>query len=111
VLGPVADEIGERLQAERDWPGRFAVLDRELTRVLVAGPAGGVSAEVGHSWRRLLTARGGCGVAELAAETGWSDRHLRARWRAARRRSGWPRSSETSKLWPATTCQPCWHER
>jgi len=81
VLGPVADEIGERLQAERDWPGRFAVLDRTLTRVLAAGPAGLVSAEVGHSWRRLLTARGGCGVAELAAETGWSDRHLRARFR------------------------------
>jgi AraC-like DNA-binding protein len=82
VLGRVADEIGERLQAERDWPGRFAVLDRMLTRVLAAGPAGGVSAEVGHSWQRLLTARGGCGVAELAAETGWSDRHLRARFRA-----------------------------
>jgi AraC-like DNA-binding protein len=82
VLGRVADEIGERLQAERDWPGRFAVLDRMLTRVLAVGPAGGVSAEVGHSWQRLLTARGGCGVAELAAETGWSDRHLRARFRA-----------------------------
>jgi AraC-like DNA-binding protein len=81
VLGRVADEIGERLQAERDWPGRFAVLDRMLTRVLATGPAGGVSAEVGHSWQRLLTARGGCGVAELAAETGWSDRHLRARFR------------------------------
>jgi AraC-like DNA-binding protein len=81
VLGRVADGIGERLQAERDWPGRFAVLDRMLTRVLAAGPAGGVSAEVGHSWQRLLTARGGCGVAELAAETGWSDRHLRARFR------------------------------
>jgi AraC-like DNA-binding protein len=83
VLGPVADEISERLRAERDWPGRFAVLDRMLTRLLVAGPpvAGGVSAEVGHSWQRLLAARGGCGVAELAAETGWSDRHLRARFR------------------------------
>ena len=34
-----------------------------------------------YLWRRLLTARGGCGVAELAAETGWSDRHLRARFR------------------------------
>jgi AraC-like DNA-binding protein len=83
VLGPVADEIGERLQAERDWPGRFAVLDLMLTRLLVTGlpVTSAVSAEVGYSWQRLLAARGGCGVAELAAETGWSDRHLRARFR------------------------------
>ena len=38
VLGPVADEISERLQAERDWPGRFAVLDRMLTRLLAPAP-------------------------------------------------------------------------
>jgi len=95
VLGPVADEIGERIRAERDWPGRFAVLDRMLTRLLGAGAVGaaasagtgaaarasGVSAEVGHAWQRLLVARGSCGVTELAAETGWSDRHLRARFR------------------------------
>ena len=83
VLGPVADEIGERLQAERDWPGRFAVLDRMLTRLL--GPARpgrrGERRGRSRSWQRLLAARGGCGVAELAAETGWSDRHLRARFR------------------------------
>jgi AraC-like DNA-binding protein len=82
VLGPVADEIGDRVRAERDWPGRFAVLDQMLTRLAGGRPAAsGLSAEVGYSWRRLLAARGDCGVTELAAETGWSDRHLRARFR------------------------------
>jgi AraC-like DNA-binding protein len=84
VLGALADQIADRVRAERDWPGRFAVLDRMLTSLLgtrPAGGSGGVSAEVVHAWRRLLAARGGCSVATLAAETGWSDRHLRARFR------------------------------
>jgi len=89
VLGPLADQTGERLRSAADWPARFAVLDRMLTSRLAAGPAGspavpgagGVGAEVSHAWRRLLAAGGRCAVSGLAAEIGWSDRHLRGRFR------------------------------
>ncbi len=92
VLGALADQIVERLREAPDWPARFAVLDRMLSpRLGGSGPgaraaggtggAGGVSAEVGQAWRRLLAADGGCGISALAAETGWSERHLRSRFR------------------------------
>ena len=85
VLGPLADRIAERLQAARDWPARFAVLDQMLMSRLAAGPAScaadGVGAEVSQAWRRLLAVGGRCEVSRLAAETGWSDRHLRDRFR------------------------------
>jgi AraC-like DNA-binding protein len=89
VLGALADQIVERIREEPCWPGRFAVLDRMLTARLGTSPAGpavragasGVSAEVGHAWRRLLAADGPFNVSALAAETGWSDRHLRNRFR------------------------------
>ena len=71
--------------AAGDWPARFAVLDEMLTARLAGGPAsppsaaarGEVSGEVRHAWRRLLAAEGRCPVSRLAAETGWSERHLR----------------------------------
>jgi AraC-like DNA-binding protein len=90
VLGPLTDRIAERLQAAGDWPARFAVLDQMLTPRLAVGPAGGpvsgpadgVGAEVSHAWRLLLASGGRRAVSGLAAETGWSDRHLRNRFRA-----------------------------
>jgi AraC-like DNA-binding protein len=86
VLGPLAGQIGERLRAAGDWPARFAVLDRMLTSRLAADPAGPAvsseaSAEVSRAWRRLLAAGGRCAVSGLATEIGWSDRHLRGRFR------------------------------
>jgi transcriptional regulator GlxA family with amidase domain len=51
-----------------------------LTRLWAADERSGVSSEVRHAWRCLLTSRGTTPVTELAAETGWSDRHLRARF-------------------------------
>jgi AraC-like DNA-binding protein len=86
ILGPFAEQVGERLRAARDWPARFAVLDEMLTARLAGGPQsaaarGEVSGEVRHAWRRLLAAEGRCPVSRLAAETGWSERHLRGRFR------------------------------
>jgi AraC-like DNA-binding protein len=82
VLGPLADQIGECIGAAGDWPARFAVLDRALTSRLADPPTdAGTSDEVGHAWRRLVASGGHCAVSELAAETGWSDRHLRSRFR------------------------------
>ncbi len=81
VLGPLAEEVCERIRAEGDWQGRFAVLDRVLTSRLADSrhPAGArASDEVRHVWRRLVVSGGRCTIAGLAAETGWSDCYLRS---------------------------------
>lgn len=44
-------------------------------------PLSGISPEVGYAWGQLLAAGGLVSVAELAAETGWSERHLRSQFR------------------------------
>jgi len=85
VCGHVATEIQQRVQAAASWPDRTAVLDEVLSRRLRAYRRDGgadVSAEVGFAWRRLLASGGTIGVAALAGETGWSGRHLRARFAA-----------------------------
>jgi AraC-like DNA-binding protein len=101
VLGSLASEIQDRLLAAATWPDRFAVLDELLLARMGAGAeaaghrAGalvgrpgrggsgvpGISPEVGYAWRRLLATGGRSSVADLAAETGWSERHLRSRFR------------------------------
>jgi len=86
VLGSLADQIGERIREAAGWPGRFGVLDQMLASRLAARPAGPVvatevGAEVSRAWYRLMSAGGRCSVSGLADETGWSDRHLRGRFR------------------------------
>jgi AraC-like DNA-binding protein len=81
VLGGFAARVQEQLRAAATWDERFAILDRALlSRLRAAGERAGVSPEVSFAWRRMLQSRGTVKVAELAAETGWSDRHLRARF-------------------------------
>jgi len=83
VLGRVAFEIHDRLRSAASWAERFAILDEVLlARATAADRNAHVSDEVCHAWRTLLRTGGTASVAELAAETGWSDRHLRARFRA-----------------------------
>jgi AraC-like DNA-binding protein len=82
VLGAFADQIVERMREQPDWPSRFAVIDEMLTaRLAGSDAADGARPEVRHAWRLLLKSDGLCNVAALAAETGWSDRHLRSRFR------------------------------
>ncbi|MGI9006584.1 MAG: helix-turn-helix domain-containing protein [Streptosporangiaceae bacterium] len=83
VSGLLAAEIQQRIQAGPTWDARFAVLDEALARSMAASRDGGrapVSPEVGFAWQRLLQSRGTVTVSALAAETGWSDRHLRNRF-------------------------------
>jgi AraC-like DNA-binding protein len=94
VLGRFAAELHERMAAAATWADRFALLDRRLARRagldLGAGPgrrartAGPMDMhpEVGYAWRTLLTTHGGAAIADLARETGWTSRHLGARFRA-----------------------------
>jgi AraC-like DNA-binding protein len=88
VLGRVGTELRDRVRGASGWPERFAVLDEILLRQLLAGTDGGpvaagpVAPEVVWSWRQLLQAGGSVRVADLAAGTGWSGRHLASRFRA-----------------------------
>jgi AraC-like DNA-binding protein len=87
VLGGVCAELRDRVRAAVGWPERFAILDEILFRLAVggAGPEATrphVAPEVGWAWRQLLRAGGAVQVSALAAETGWSGRHLTSRFRA-----------------------------
>jgi len=86
VLGRLSSELHDRLRTAPGWPERFAVLDEVLLgRVAqLGGPSdngAAVNPEVSYAWRRLVRSGGVVSVRDLAAETGWSDRHLRARFR------------------------------
>jgi AraC-like DNA-binding protein len=85
VLGRLAAEVRERVLAAPDWAGRFGVLDDFLTGRVDAVRARGshaVRPEVSYAWDRLRRSRGAVSVADLAAETGWSARHLGEQFRA-----------------------------
>ncbi len=67
------------LAALPDWPERFARLDELLLARLDTGPTW--SPQVEHLWRRLRLSRGRLAVSALAADVGWSGRHLESRFR------------------------------
>jgi len=85
VLGRLAGEVRERVLAAPDWAGRFDVLEAFLAgRVRAAHAPGrqGPRPEVSYAWDRLRQTGGAVSVADLAAETGWSPRHLGEQFRA-----------------------------
>jgi AraC-like DNA-binding protein len=83
VLGGVCAEVQDRVRTVTGWPERFAVLDEILLRqLLTRSDKAAVPPEVLWSWRQLLRAGGAVRVADLAAATGWSGRHLASRFRA-----------------------------
>ncbi|MCA2214753.1 AraC family transcriptional regulator [Jidongwangia harbinensis] len=62
------------------WAGRFARIDRVLLDTL-AERAGTVHPDVAYAFDRVLHSGGTVTVARLAAEVGWSTRHLTNRFR------------------------------
>ncbi|MEU1792575.1 helix-turn-helix transcriptional regulator [Streptomyces sparsogenes] len=74
LLGAGARGLAERLAGCADWGSRFRLLDQVLAARLRAGPSG--SADVLWAWRRIQATAGRVTVAELAAATGQSRRHL-----------------------------------
>ena len=78
VLGRTADELHERVRTATTWPARLAAVESVLLRQ--ADRARGVAPEVRYAWARLVRTGGRLPVAELADETGWSARHLSARF-------------------------------
>jgi AraC-like DNA-binding protein len=83
VLGRFAGELRERIREQGTWAARFSMLDTLLgERVRAAGSVACARPEVGYAWRRLRAVSGTVRMSALAAETGWSQRHLNARFRA-----------------------------
>ena len=81
-LGIGAD-VHNRLAAAPTWPARFAILDAALLRLLRTSGEGGAAAlpsAARDGWRLLAASRGAMPVAEVAARTGWSVRHLHGRF-------------------------------
>ncbi len=79
VMGPVAEELWERLQGATGWEARVSACDEVLGRLLLRGARDG-HREVTPAWE-LLVASGGClSVTDLAAQVGWSRQHLRSRF-------------------------------
>ncbi|WP_406290097.1 helix-turn-helix domain-containing protein [Embleya sp. NBC_00896] len=72
-------ELTDRLVSAPHWAARFAYLDEILLDRLDRGPE--PSPEVTRCWDLLAAGAGRIGITELARETGWSRRHLGARFR------------------------------
>ena len=85
VLGGVCAELRARALAAPGWPERFAILDEILLRRLAtatqATQGTTPAAEVRFAWHQLLRTGGTARISDLAAETGWSGRHLTSRFR------------------------------
>lgn len=79
LLGPFGSELAEQLAAAPDAAARHALAQRLLARRLTEDPSG--SPEVRRVLGRLRSSHGAARVEALAAEVGWSSRHLSARFR------------------------------
>lgn len=77
--GDWARDLPDRLAEEPDWTRRFALLDVTLGAQLAAGTA--PDPRVQWAWNMLRRSHGRMGIAGLAAELGWSRRHLAATFR------------------------------
>ncbi|MEU5030714.1 AraC family transcriptional regulator [Streptomyces milbemycinicus] len=85
LLGALGVELADRLRAASTWAERFTVLDELLLRAVGRGAGSDhvrrMRPEVAEAWRRLVAARGCVQVGAVAAELGWSRRHLTERFR------------------------------
>lgn len=79
LLGADATELRERLTATPDWSTRFEIFDEILLRRL--RPVHW-DAELAHAWQLLSGPDPAVRVAAVAAEIGWSRRHLGNRFTA-----------------------------
>ena len=66
--------IHDRIHAAGNWSDRFAALDAALSALTDAEDV--IPPEVRYAWNRLHDTGGRIPVGRLAAETGWSARHL-----------------------------------
>ncbi|MEV7723949.1 helix-turn-helix transcriptional regulator [Streptomyces sp. NPDC087917] len=79
VLGPEGRRLAERLQSLAGWAERFDLLDSVFAARLERGPV--TTPEVRGALAGLWADSGPGALARASAETGWSGRHLRSRFR------------------------------
>jgi AraC-like DNA-binding protein len=79
VLGSFAAELNERLADTPNAKDRNAIAQRLLAARLSAEPA--TTPEIHHALARLRATHGAASIEAVAAEVGWSRRHLGARFR------------------------------
>jgi AraC-like DNA-binding protein len=79
LLGPAADRLVGQLRDAPSWEARFALLDTLIAARLAAAPP--PCDRLAWAWEQLHAAHGRLDIAALAAEIGWSNRHLIARFR------------------------------
>ncbi|MGW2566418.1 DUF6597 domain-containing transcriptional factor [Streptomyces sp. NPDC001537] len=82
VLGAGVREVHDRVREAPDWAARFAVVDDWLLHRMSGGDGAQTITPVTEAWQRLLSAGGRLRIDKLAADTGFSERHLRNRFRA-----------------------------
>ncbi|WP_427894503.1 helix-turn-helix domain-containing protein [Kribbella sp. GL6] len=75
-LGRRGRELTEQLREAPTWNARFDLLEGLLLQRLGQRRPAEVRPELGWAWSRLCESAGAIGVQELAAEVGWSRRHL-----------------------------------
>lgn len=78
LLGRDAGRLEDRLASAPDWSSRFALLDQVLGATVAEGPA--PDREVRRAWQQLVATDGMAPVSALAADVGWSRRHLSDRF-------------------------------
>lgn len=82
ALLPGVDSLLDRLHSAPGWTERCALLDTELRGLARAGTGGaGPPPEVARAWDLLVSSGGTARVADVAADVGWSPRHLGERLR------------------------------
>lgn len=71
-LLPGADELTERLAAAARWTDRFDLLDDVLTHAATVDQ----HTALDMAWNRIVANAGVVRISDIAADTGWSRRHL-----------------------------------
>ena len=79
VFGPADRRIVAQLEDTPDWDTRFDVVEAFIRNRIARARV--PAREVAWAWQRLLDCSGQASIGALAAEIGWSRKHLIARFR------------------------------
>lgn len=83
LIGTDARQLIDEVRAETTWPRRFAAVDRVLLAVQHRLGQDMPRAELQYAWRTLRASAGRHRVADVAAQIGWSRRHLQDQFSSA----------------------------
>lgn len=79
LFGAAGRRLAEMVRDASTWCRRFALIDEFLLRRSAGGPR--PSPEVERAWRLLVATDGAATIGGIAAEVGWSHKHLITRFK------------------------------